>query len=268
MLVLFLFLGLLFGSLMAEAQTTIEVIALRYRPAAQVIPILQPLIASDEAITGQGYNLIVRVHPDTLAQIRTLLTRIDTPVRQLMVQVRFGLTGDEQRQETAANIRIEGGTRTRVSGDGTVVDTRTARQQNQTQQIRVMEGGQAWINSGSAVPYRTVQVVTLPGRVAVVSGQQYVNVGSGFSVSPQLRGQRVWLEINPQRAQVQTYVNGQPVIAQQQAATVIEVPLGEWVELAGTNQSSAQQQSGILSTARRDGQMENSIWLKVELIEH
>jgi len=124
---------------MAEAQTTIEVIALRYRPAAQVIPILQPLIASDEAITGQGYNLIVRVHPDTLAQIRTLLTR---------------------------------------------------------------------------------------------------------------------------------YINGQPVIAQQQAATVIEVPLGEWVELAGTNQSSAQQQSGILSTARRDGQTENSIWLKVELLEH
>ncbi|TAK91960.1 MAG: hypothetical protein EPO06_01710 [Burkholderiaceae bacterium] len=264
----FFTLCLLQGALAVQAQTAIEVIGLQHRPASEVIPLLQPMIAADEAITGQGYNLIVRVRPDTLAQIHRLLAQIDTPVRQLMVQVRFGQNAEAQNQDASANVRIETGRGTRVSGDAHIVDSRSARQSSQTQQIRVMEGGQAWINSGSAIPYRTVQVVNLPGRVAVVSGQQYFDIGSGFAVRPQLRGQRVWLEINPQQAQVQRTINGQPVIAQQQASTVIEAPLGEWVELAGTGQSSEQQQSGILSTRRRDGQEQNSIWLKVELLEH
>ena len=262
------------------AQDQIEVIALRYRPVDQVLPILQPLIRADEAISGQGFNLIVRARPATLAQIRELLLQVDRPIRQMMVQVRFGDLSEAERNAAQADVRIEVGRDVQARGRARFEDTRDLRQNNQTQQIRVLEGGQAWIQSGSAVPYRTVQVITSPGRINIVSGQQFFSVGSGFNVRPQLRGDKVWLEINPQQARIESlrdgrpdgrsdvYAQGRQVITQQQAATTIETRLGEWIELASNQNSAQREQSGILSRTRQTQQQEQSIWLKVDLIEH
>lgn len=269
-------LGWLFCVSSVSAQDHIEVIALRYRPVEQVVPILQPILRSDEAISGQGFNLIVRARPATLAQIRDLLQQIDRPQRQLLIQVRFGDLSEAQRNAAEATGQIEVGREVQVRGRARFEDTQALRQQNQTQQIRVLEGGQAWIQSGSAIPYRTIQVVTLPGRVNLVAGQQFFNVGSGFNVRPQLRGDKVWLEINPQQASIESVqdgriqgrINGRSVINQQQAATAIEIRLGEWVELAGNQNNLQREQSGILSNNRHTQQQEQSIWLKVELIEH
>lgn len=267
------------GAGLVWAQDRIEVIALRYRSVEQMLPVLQPLIHANEAISGQGFNLIVRAGPETLKQIREMLQQVDRPIRQMLVQVRFGDLSDEQRNAAQAEVRIEVGQEVQARGRARLEDTHELRQQNQTQQIRVLEGGQAWIQSGSAIPYRTVQVITQPGRVSIISGQQWISVGTGFNVRPQLHGEKIWLEINPQQMRIEStresardgrsdWGSNRQSIVQQQASATIETRLGEWVELAATQNGAQHEQSGILARTRQTQQQEQSIWLKVDLIEH
>ena len=45
---------------------SLEVIQLKHRSAQEVIPVLQPLLESGAAISGQDYTLFVRTSPSTM----------------------------------------------------------------------------------------------------------------------------------------------------------------------------------------------------------
>ena len=71
------------GCLMAcvAVAQSLEIIELRYRSAAEVIPILQPLLESGGALTGQDYKLFVRASSANLAQLRkALAAKLDLPL--------------------------------------------------------------------------------------------------------------------------------------------------------------------------------------------
>ena len=70
-------------------QTTLEMLALQHRPAAELIPIIHPLVGNQGAVTGTGYQLIVRATPANLAQIRKALRVLDTAPRNLLITVRL-----------------------------------------------------------------------------------------------------------------------------------------------------------------------------------
>jgi type II secretory pathway component GspD/PulD (secretin) len=67
---------------------SLEVIDLKYRTAAEVIPVLQPLVEQGGALTGQDYKLFVRAGAANLQQIRAALEQIDRKPNQLLVSVR------------------------------------------------------------------------------------------------------------------------------------------------------------------------------------
>src|SRR5678816_1778749 len=78
-------LGLIAGPVMGQS---LEVIDLKYRTAAEVIPVLQPLVEQGGALTGQDYKLFVRTSPANLRQLRAALEQIDRKPNQLLVSVR------------------------------------------------------------------------------------------------------------------------------------------------------------------------------------
>jgi len=106
----------------AAAQGTLEVIPLRHRSAAEVIPALQPLLEPGGTLSGQSYQLFVRTSPANLADLKRVLDRIDVAPRRLRVSVRFEAAGD--------------------SRNGSV-----------DQQLQVLEGGAAYIATGEARVY-------------------------------------------------------------------------------------------------------------------
>ena len=143
----------------ALAQGTMEVISLRHRTADQVIPVLRPLLEPGGALTGQYSQLIVRTSPANLAQIRSALEAIDTPLRRLVISVRF--------DELSGSSRVGTGIRTQNS------------EEHVDQRIQTLEGGQAYISSGES--------------------RFYAGAETGFAVVPRVSGTLVNLEILAQQ---------------------------------------------------------------------
>src|ERR1051325_2081623 len=72
----------------AVVAETLQVIELRHRPAAEVEPILRPLIQRDEVLSATGCRLILRAGEARRAEIERLVATLDVAPRQLTLTVR------------------------------------------------------------------------------------------------------------------------------------------------------------------------------------
>jgi hypothetical protein len=221
----------------ALAQGTLEIIPLRHRTADQVIPVLRPLLEPGGALSGQSNQLFVRAGPGNLAQIRAALEAIDRPLRRLVISVRFDSTLQSSRGgvETDARISNRGS-----SATVRIEDSRASRGEQVDQRIQVLEGGQAYISAGES-------------RI-------YGQAGTGFAVIPRVSGSNVTLDI---AAQQEAFARG-GAIRSERATSTVSGRLGEWIELAGGDQSSVRSESGILSARQGTAAGGRRIWVKVE----
>lgn len=257
-----LLLILLLNSGSALAQGALEVIPLKYRTAEQVLPILRPLLEPGGALTGQYNQLIVRTSERNLADIRTALEAIDTPLRRLLISVRHDASADASREALEARGSIPG--RMEIRG----ADTRATREERVDQRIQVIEGGRAFISAGEARPLGQRQVVRTPGGTVITESTVIQEAATGFEVTPRLSGSRVVLEIAPQR---ETFAPGgrgaipaQRAVNTQRAGTSVSGRIGEWIELGGATESATRGERGILSTRELRSSGSRRIWVKVE----
>jgi len=129
----------------ALAQQSLEVISLRHRTADQVLDTLRPLVEPGGTLTGQGNQLIVRVSPDNLAEIRRALDAIDRPQRRLQISVRFDSAGHASRRDLGASGVISNqGVRVEAHGR----DARADLSEQVDQRVQVVEGGRATLFTG------------------------------------------------------------------------------------------------------------------------
>jgi hypothetical protein len=150
----------------AAAQQSLEVISLRYRTADQVLETLRPLLEPGGTLTGQGSQLILRVSPENLAEIRRALDAIDRPQQRLQISVRFDDALEASRRELGASGEIGNrGSRLELRGR----DSRTAASERIDQRVQAMDGGRATIFTGDSI--------------------------SGFDVMPRVYGDIVLMEI-------------------------------------------------------------------------
>jgi hypothetical protein len=270
----------LFHVALAIAQERVEVITLDYRTAEQVIPIVQPLVGPDGAVTGMQNKLIVRASPERLAQIKQVIASIDSRPRRLMITVRqnttrealareagvYGTAGGEHARVTVPEQPGRAGARVEVgSGDDRVSAKVWASAGQATsadeQQLQVLEGNAAFIQVGQSVPYRGRTVYRDARGASVVEDHtSYRDVTSGFYVLPRVVGEQVILEINPQ----QNTLGPRGTVNVQQAATTVSGRLGEWIELGGVGQQAEAQGSGTVYSTRRLSSDTRSIFVKVE----
>ena len=277
--------ALLLASRAACAQQEMEVIPLRHRTVDQVLPALRPLVEPGGALSGMNDQLILRASRKNREEIKRALDALDRPARSLIIYVA------QSREATLAeqggtlygsvgndNVRIvqpPGSTVTHTTtGSGstviirqgssvvgaTGVDTRSVRSASGTQSVRVIEGGQAFIQVGRSVPLPLRQVVVAPSGVMVSESIVYRDLGQGFYAEPRLAGDRVTLDIRPYTdapgpgGSVQT----------QRLSTTVSGRLGEWIELGGSGQQTSAQGQGALSVGTREVRETGSIWLRVE----
>ena len=85
-----------------------------------------------------------------------------------------------------------------------VVDSQQAGSERIAQTVQVLEGYSAFIRVGEARPVRNRQVVRtmVNGQLVdrVIESTDYVEAATGFNVRPRLQGDRVTLDIDPQRS--------------------------------------------------------------------
>ena len=243
-----------FAAALAQA---IEVIELRFRTADQVLPVLQPLVESGGALSGQGSQLFLRSSRANATQIRQVLATLDRPPRQLQIHVRQDLIqeGTSRQRSADGSVTITSrrsfGSASVDMRDGAATSTRGAEQS-----LRVLEGGRAYVVMGTAIPFTFRHWVRGAGGDWIGTQQTtYYEALSGFYVQPQVAGDVVTLDIAPEDASVSA--SG---IDRARVATRVQVRLGEWAPLGGAEVRN--ETSGAGTTAASASQ--RGVWVRVE----
>ena len=252
-----------------------EIIELGYTSAADLVPVLKPLVSPPGSVSGLYTTLIIKATPENLADILLVIQRLDAPPNNLMITVRHGISDRTSKSAHSAGVVVEGSTKKQknskktkkqvsISGTATVLDTRSRTDGNDTQRIRVLEGKTAFIRFGESIPVAQRSLIVYGNSVVLQDSIDYVDVGSGFHATPRLNGDIVTLAISPERSNLNA--DGGGVFDVQAATTTVSGRLGEWIDLGGVSNQSAQQTDGTLySTNARDAST-HSISIRVERV--
>ncbi len=261
---------LMLAILALPAAAEVEIIPLRHRTADQVLPVLQPLVERDGALSGMQNQIIIRASAANISDIKRVLASIDTPVRRLLISVRQEQSGSGERRDIAA-----GGTIASGGGGRVVIGTDAPRRpgvsvrlgeagtrggEQITQQVQTIEGSPAFIRIGSETTLPVSSRTITPFGTVAQSGVAIREANTGFAVLPRLAGDRVTLEISPQRE-----VPGPGgTVHSQRLVTTVSGRLGEWMELGGLTQTQSAQRSGVLADTRELRDEGRRVWVRVE----
>ncbi len=234
-------LALLYATLLpADSITTLQ---LRNRPAAEIVPVIEPLLEPGARISSQGFKIFLRASPQTIAEVRDLIASIDVAAKTLVISVFQGRRSDLDKREISGSIQIgnEG-----VSGSLAAGETRRSESSGPVHRLRVAEGTEGFIATGESSLFYATR-----GDAA-----------SGFYVLPRLHGDRVTLQISPFRNEAKSTGRS---IETLQAATTISGRLGEWLPLGGVAESAERTQSDSVSQRSTTRNQQDSIWIRADL---
>lgn len=240
-LVLLLFLT---SNVMAHPMIT-KVIELNYQNAETIVPLIQPLLQDGEQITGSGQTLIVKVSPETLTQLRTVLHKLDQSPVTFRITV---FQGDPDWLSTQNDNTI-------------VITTPSEANQRRRQSVTVMNGESAFVSTGEDQP-----VVSSVG-VGFWTGVTYERrlVQNGLLVEPELQGQKVKLTIRRVREQNSQISNQQ--FDEQQVVTTVLVPLNEWVSLASAQGDAPADSTTQVYRAGDQFAQNSTLYIKVDIVQ-
>jgi hypothetical protein len=262
---------------------TLEVIPMQHRSADDVVQILQPLVAPGGTVTGMNNQLIIKTTPENMVELKRVLQSLDRSPRRLLISVRQDSAGMAQSREQALSGKYSsGGVSTEIrdpshAHEGLVITKRDDkgnivryRQQDSISdsndknsfRVQATEGYPAFINIGQSIPVPNRTTYVTPDGVVVTDATEYVDSTSGFYALPRLNGDQVTILIAPTLSK--PYGGGMPVFDMQNVETTATGRLGEWLEVGGINQSASGSDRRLLSSSSRQGQLSNSIYLKVD----
>jgi hypothetical protein len=249
------------GVLPAAASEEVVQIRITHRDATEILSIAQPLVSPYGFISADvpSNSLIVIDQPAVVERIRALVSRIDQPVPQLKIRVQYGY--DDTRQSRSASIegQAEVGDATIAIGDtaseGIEAEISSGSGQRQSRGdyiVMVRSGSSAYIRSGYDVPYpeRWLRLSRKYGHIK--HPVTFKRVDTGYDVRPVLVGEMVQIEITPRISYLNAKGLKQP-IRFAEAATRLNVPLGQWVEIAASNDETQEVYSQILGAGHTSG---------------
>jgi type II secretory pathway component GspD/PulD (secretin) len=247
----------------------LEIISLRHRTAAQMLPVLQPFVEAGGALTGVNDKLFLRASARNQAEIRTLLKELDTPLRRLMISLRQAGEGESDAAGAGVRgtVRIENG---KVDAGGTARVYSSDRRQTRSinQQVQTLDGSRASIMVGTSFLIPLRQMVLTPAGAVVSDVLVERDIGSGFYALPRLSDNHVTIEISPFDDTISGGSAGQGdgVVQRARLVTTVSGRLGEWIELGGATSSDSATGSGTVHYSTRSASRQRRLLLKVDEI--
>lgn len=267
-----LLLILLLMSCCAFAETEFKIITLQHLFASDLLPIIAPMVGADGAANGINNQLIVRTSLERMLEIEAIVAKLDvTRVnRKITVKSSNNVQSQQERTEATGAVKV---------GKVTVANDRHAKpnsgrvdiernssnsSQNNNQFVSVLDGERAFIKVGQIVPF-TQEWVTITRRyIQIDKTTDWHEITTGFAVRPRAIGdannQQVELEITPRIAKL----NSQGFIDFEDLKTIINVKLGDWVDIGGTMQTNDDVSRKILGVQNVSSQQQSSLVIKVE----
>jgi len=263
---LILTVSLLLFSFTSFAAERIEVIQLHGRSADEIISIIKPLLEPGVGLSSQGYKLIIRGSEKDIAQAHEVIRQIDSPPKQLTISLRHGGGKTLNRNRISASGTVKSGdVEASVNGGGPASvrlhETRRSINDDSIRRINVIEGRQAFIQTGKLVPVGQRSVDQFGNKSSSV---QYKNASSGFYVVPRLSGEFVNLDVLQNRTSIDRH--GRQTFNTQHTGTTLRGRIGEWISIGGVTQQSSQTTSGIVHSTRRSSQVDSQLHIKVDVV--
>ncbi|MEO7405072.1 MAG: hypothetical protein ABIU95_15520, partial [Burkholderiales bacterium] len=227
-----------------------ETLSLRYRTADQVIAFLRPLVEPGGVVTGMLSTSIVRGSRSQIDQVERALAALEAPPRRLVIQV---------RQDAASQSNASGfGARVYSSRDS--ADTTVA------QQVQGLDGQPSTILIGRSVPVVTQTATRSVFGAGISESMTYREVNTGVSVVPRMAGDRVTLELGPQRERAPSdgMVGPPPEISGQRIVTSVSGRLGEWMDVGGAAAEVERSSGRIVSSNQASIRRDCRVWVRVE----
>ena len=276
--------GWLLLASVASAQDMItEVVPAGFRSADELAAILRPLIPPPGSISGFHNQLVIKTTAANLVELRQLLLSLDKAPANLLVSVRRTLdseisadlaqarlvlrSGDGQLRIGAQRNRVAGaGASVRGDGFGAAAQVQrrsVSKQDRSTQRIRVLEGAEAFIQTGNSIPVGDRQVINTANGAFVSEGIRYEEYGSGFWTLVRLNGDQVNLDIYPEQRRLRR--DGSAAV--QRASTSVSGTLSRWMEIGGVSSQAERNRSAIGNSRHITTRREHSIYVKVDRLD-
>lgn len=273
------------GAFAASGMVT-EVLPAGYRPVDEMVQILRPLVPKPGSVSGAYGKIVIRTTPENMRVIKEILATLDRAPANLLISVRYSINEEVRRDLFKAFGEVGGGNvgissgRGSGSGRGLVISHRDGDQEvgvridktqsvgadRGTQRVRVLEGKEAFIQSGQSVPVTDERVViSSTGVTTVQRSTGFRSVNSGFYVRARLNSdERVTVEIFPQHNRLEA---GSGAIDVREASTVVSSPLGRWMEIGGVSATSSESTRGIGASSSSTTSSDYATYLKVERLD-
>ena len=253
-------------SLSALAQTELRVFTLQHHFAKDLYSVITPLVGDDGTVTGMNNQLIVRATPAQLLEIESVIAAMDVP----RVNRKITVASNRNQQSTYNNTELSGNVNignvtigNRQRGQGASIDV--TRQQNQSSQnsqqfIQVVDGQRAFIQVGTLVPFTQDWLLITKRYTQITRTTDWVEVSTGFAVSPRTIGNQVEVEVTPRI----TNLRSQQSIDFDTLTTVVRVNLGEWVNIGQTMQQRDDVSRKILGSQSGNFEDKSNLSIRVD----
>jgi hypothetical protein len=239
--------------------TRMEIIELRNREAAELIPIVKPMLGAQTSLAADGYRLIVKGTPSDIAQLESLVATLDERLRNLLIDVRTVQRTALDNSSASAEITI--GDESSVRIDASRTSTR-ARDTNSFQ-VRTIEGRAALVQVGEQRPAQPGVISIVGGHVVTFGGHDERSALSGVYVTARVRGEQVMLDIAPD---LQSF-SGDGTRRTQSANTTLTGALGRWITIAAVDTVGSGEAHGAAGRQIRSGTQGFVTQVKVTLLE-
>jgi len=190
------------------------------------------------------------------------------PQRNLSVEMRVSDDQADAQRDAQGSVSIGSrGGRVNAGGSVTVRAGSSRQAADSTQRVLVLNGGRATLRLAQSLQVDDTEVWWTPWGPGGAVRSQWVELVNGMEVQPRWPGgdAPVTLEIAAQSAGRATPNSGQPLPPQASVLTTVQVPMGEWVEVARLQgrQSGSMVSSGGFGAATSSGQ--RSLQVRVSL---
>lgn len=222
------------------ADDELAVFTLRSKPPQELVPVLRPMLGEQAAISAFGDKLIVRAPAARLEEIRYLISQLDRPARNLMIEVRVDRHDYAEDQQLRARGRLDN---SELSGNLRIHRAGTRGRGDSAQTLRTLEGRAALISVGQSVPVYQVEQSHSPyGDSTQRFSVDYRNVQRGVYVLPRLQGEQVTLEVYQQDERAGRKPGHFDI---QHASAVVSGRLGEWIALGSIDSQGSANRDGL-----------------------
>ncbi len=256
----------------AFAETEFKIITLQHLFASDLLPIIEPMVGVDGAANGMNNQLIVRATPERMLEIEAIVAKLDVTKMNRKITVKSSNNVQSQQERTEATGAVKVGKITVAndrhakpnSGRVDLERNSSNSSQNSNQFVSVLDGERAFIKVGQTVPFTQEWVSITRRYIQIVETTDWHEITTGFAVRPRTIGdpnnKQVVLEITPRIAKL----NSQGFIDFEDLKTIINVKLGDWVDIGGTMQTNDDVSRKILGVQSVSRQQQSSLVIKVE----